>query len=96
VANAKARADRHYEADKARVWAPGADPKRGNAVDSDLSLFDVLVATVIAILAAVWIIAFAGFWRWGADLDRHPLSLSRWNRAPQPSRLWRSRCEASF
>ena len=27
---------------------------------------DVLVAMVIAILAAVWIVAFAGFWIWGA------------------------------
>ena len=44
----------------------GAGLKRGNAVDSDLSLFDVLVATAIAIFAAVWIIAFAGFWIWGA------------------------------
>ena len=35
-------------------------------MDSDLRLFDALVATVIAILAAVWIIAFAGFWIWGA------------------------------
>jgi len=44
-------------------------------VDSDLRLFDVLVTTVIAIIAAAWIITFCRFWVWA--------SLRRVARAPQ-------------
>ena len=35
-------------------------------MDSNFTRFDVIVATVIALLAVAWIIAFAGFWIWGA------------------------------
>jgi hypothetical protein len=35
-------------------------------MDGDYSRFDVMVAILIAILSAAWIISFAGFWIWAA------------------------------